>query len=198
MNAAVLETIQHLEDFMKTADDALAVPREVGEFIHALILATGAKRGLEIGTSYGYSGLWSASALAANGGTLVTIDCDPRKTEAARASFRKAGLSDCVELMNGPAVDVIATLHGPFDYVLNDADKENCLKYVEQIADRLTDRAVVLTDNTISHAQQLAAFVRRVRRRADFWSVGLVIGSGMEMSVKLGGTRATPATVSSS
>jgi len=187
MNTEVKETIQQLEESMKMVDDALALPREVGEFIHGLILASGAKRGLEIGTSYGYSGLWSASALAANGGTLVTIDCDPRKTEAARTSFQKAKLTDCIELRTGAAVDVIAALHGPFDYVLNDADKENCLTYVEQIADRLTDRAIVLTDNTISHAPQLAAFVTWVRRRVDFWSVGLVIGSGMEMSVKLGG-----------
>lgn len=184
MKAETAQAIRHLEAYMETVDDALQLPREAAEFVHALVLATGAKRGLEIGTSYGYSGLWSVSALAQNEGTLVTIDHDPRKTEAARASFQQAGLLDHVELRTGTAMDVLATLQGPFDYVLNDADKENCIRYVDDIADRLSERAILLTDNTISHADQLAGFVTWVRQREDFFSVGLPIGNGMELSIK--------------
>jgi len=186
MKTEILRAIEDLESFMETVDDALQLPRESAEFVHAAILATGAKRGLEIGTSYGYSGLWAGAALAENGGTLVTLDNDPRKTEAAAATLRKAGLSGSVELKTGAALDLLATLPGPFDYVLNDADKENCRTYVELIADRLSDRAVVLTDNTVSHADQLADFVTWIRECEDFVSIGLPFENGMEMSVKRG------------
>jgi predicted O-methyltransferase YrrM len=184
MNTEIMRAIEKLESFMETVNDALELPRESAEFVHAVILATGARRGLEIGTSYGYSALWAGAALAKNGGNLVTIDNDPRKTEAARETLRKAGLSRCVELRAGAALDVLATLPGPFDYVLNDADKENCRAYVELIADRLSDRAVVLTDNTVSHADQLEPFITWIRHREDFISTGLPFENGMEMSIK--------------
>ncbi len=186
MNQRVADTIGRLEGFIATVDDALALSPEAAAFVHSLIFASGARRGLEIGTSYGYSGLWMASALSENGGTLVTVDHDPRKTEAARGWFESAGLGACVELRTGLAGDVLASLDGPFDFVLNDADKNNCIHYVELLEDKLEERAVVLTDNTISHVADLDAFVKWIRQRRDFRSVGVSIGSGMELSVKLG------------
>ncbi len=184
MNARIAETIAGLERFMATADDALAIPREAGEFLHALVLATAAKRGVEIGTSYGYSGLWIASALSGNGGRLVTIDNDPRKCEAARKNFEQAGLADCVEIRAGVGVEVLESLDGPVDFVLNDADKESCIRYVQLITGRLVDRGVVVTDNIVSHAKQLADFVAWIRGRDDFYSTMVPIGNGMELSIK--------------
>ena len=184
MNARIARTIAKLESFIATVDDALAIPRVAGEFVHALVLASGAERGLEIGTSYGYSGLWIASALAENGGSLITIDRDLRKSDAARANFEAAGLAEHVDVRTGPAVDLLVRLQGPFDFVFNDADKENCLRYVESIADKLTERAMVLTDNTSTHATELAEFMARMRQRSDFHTVTLEVGNGMELSVK--------------
>lgn len=169
---------------MATVGDAMAVPREAGQFMHALILATGAKSGLEIGTSYGYSGLWIASALAENAGVLVTIDHEERKSEEARGYFETAGLSAHVDLRVGTALDVLEALDGPFDFVLNDADKENCQRYVELVTDKLTDRAVVVTDNITTHETQLTEFMVWIRRHDDFCSTGVPVGNGMELSIK--------------
>ena len=184
MNERFAQSIAELECFMGTVDDALAIPRVAGEFAHALVLASGARRGLEIGTSYGYSGLWIASALAENGGRLITVDRDSRKSAAARRNFDGAGLGKHVEVRTGPAEDVLPQLEGPFDFVLNDADKENCLRYVELVADKLAERAIVLTDNTSTHATELAEFMTRMRQRPDFHTVTLEVGNGMELSVK--------------
>ena len=179
-----MECIERLERFMGTVTDANPVPREAGVFMHALILATGAKRAVEIGTSYGYSGLWIASALAENGGRLTTIDHDPRKTESARVTFESAGLDSCIALRTGRALEVLRTVDGPIDFVLNDADKENCIKYVDQLAEKLSDRAVVLTDNTLTHPEQLADFLAWIRGRPDFCSAHVPIGNGMELSIR--------------
>jgi predicted O-methyltransferase YrrM len=185
VNERTLGGIERLERFMGTVSDAHAVPREAGAFMHALVLATGAKRAVEIGTSYGYSGLWIASALAENGGRLITIDHDPRKSEAARGAFESAGLSEYVELQTGSAVDVLEGLKGPIDFVLNDADKENCIRYIALLADKLSDRAIVLTDNTLTHSEQLADFLAWIRGRPDFCSAHVPVGNGMELSIKL-------------
>lgn len=184
MTKGVRDCIERLERFMGTVTDAYPVPREAGAFMHALILAIGAKRAVEIGTSYGYSGLWIASALADNGGRLITIDHDPRKTESARLTFKSAGLESCIELRTGAALEVLRTINGPIDFVLNDADKENCIKYVDLLTEQLSPRAVVLTDNTMTHPEQLADFLAWIRGRQDFCSAHVPIGNGMEMSVR--------------
>ena len=187
MTEQVAQTIAKLERYMATVDDALAIPREAGQFVHALVLATGATRAVEIGTSYGYSGLWIASALAEVGGSLITIDHDPRKSAAARENFIEAGLAAGIDVRTGSAGDVLPSIDGPIDFVLNDADKENCLRYVELLADRLSGRAVVLTDNITTHAAELATFLADMRRRDDFHTVSVPIGNGMELSVKTRG-----------
>jgi len=179
--------IADVEQFMATVGDAMAVPREAGQFMHALILATGARSGLEIGTSYGYSGLWITSALAENGGALVSIDREERKSEAARAYFEKAGLAAHVDLRVGTALDVLEGLDGPFGFVLSDADKENCRRYVELVTDKLADRAIVVTDNITTHESQLTEFTAWIRRHDDYFSMGVPVGNGMELSVKQAG-----------
>jgi len=191
MEKRVIECIDRLQRFVGTVTDANAVPREAGAFMHTLVLATGAKHAVEIGTSYGYSGLWMASALCENNGRLITIDREQRKSESARKAFESAGLLDRVELRTGSAADVLATIEGPIDFVLNDADKENCRRYVELIEEKLTDRAIVLTDNTLTHPEQLAEFLAWVRGRSDFCSAHVPVGNGMELSVKLGAKSTT-------
>jgi len=184
MNDRVAKAIDRLERVIATVDDALSIPHEAGEFLHGIILATGAKRAVEIGTSYGYSAMWIASALAENDGKLITIDHEARKSTAAWVNLEAAGLADHVELRTGRALDVLEALDGPFDFVFNDADKENCRAYIELLATKLGDRAVVVTDNTITHAEQLAEFMKWVRGRSDFYSTSVTVGNGMEISVK--------------
>ena len=185
MTEKIAQVIRGVEEFMSQKDDALAIPRDAGEFIHALLLATRSTRALEIGTSYGYSGLWIASALRQNRGSLITIDLERRKSDVAARHFRDAELADCVRLETGIALEVIGRLDGPFDFVLVDADKENCARYVQALLGKLAPHAVVLTDNTLTHAEQLADFLTWVRNHEAFESAYVPIGNGMEMSVRL-------------
>jgi predicted O-methyltransferase YrrM len=78
------------------------------------------------------------------------------------------------------------SLAGPFDYVLNDADKENCDTYIKQLLPKLVPGAAVLTDNTMSHPEELAPFLEWVRTHDAFASAHVPVGNGMELSVYLG------------
>lgn len=189
MDDRTAETIARVERFMATVDDAYSIPREAGMFVHALVSAIVPRLVVEIGTSYGYSALWIASALAEApgrdvGARLITIDHDPRKTQIAREHVAAAGLSDRVEFKTAAAIDVLADIPKGVQFVLNDADKENCIAYVEALVPKLDDRAVVLTDNTRTHPDQLAAFMRWINLRADFVTADVPVGNGMAMSVK--------------
>ncbi len=183
LNEQIRSTIREVEEFIKGREDALPIPRDAGEFVYAMLRATGARYGVEIGTSYGYSGLWAAAALSQHGGTLITIDHDSHKHEVASRFFAAAGLAEVVRCECGRAIDVLKRIEGPIDYLLNDADKENCISYVEAVLDKLSPRAVILTDNTLTHEHQLAAFCAWIRNRPDFASAAVPVGNGMELSV---------------
>lgn len=58
-------------------------------------------------------------------GRLDTIEIEPLHADADEHWFEVAGLSDCVVVHRGAAVDVLATLQGPYDIAFVDADKAN-------------------------------------------------------------------------
>src|SRR5216117_1263408 len=68
---------------------AINVSPEEGKLLHLLLLTIGAKRVLEIGSLGGYSGVWLARALPADG-RLVTIERDPKHARIAREAFDMA------------------------------------------------------------------------------------------------------------
>lgn len=183
MNASIRDQIAHCARFIADRDDALALSREAAKFAYALILARGVTRALEIGTSYGYSGLWIAAGLRP-GGKLITIDISDEKHEVARGCFDRAGFANVILCKTGRALEIVPGLDGSFDFVLNDADKENCLNYARMVLPKLSPRGIILTDNTTSHADQLRPFCDWARSQPELMSVHVPIGSGMELTVK--------------
>ncbi len=183
MNERIAQTLREVEEFMQSVDDACALPRAAAEFTHGLVLHRGARRVIEIGTSYGYSGLWIAAALPP-GGRMLTIDQDARKIEKAWHHFDQAGLLERVEFRHGSALEVLPTIEGPIDFVLNDADKTYCVEYVELLLPRLAERAAILTDNTATHRGELQEFLAWMSRHPEFQLSELTIGNGMALAVR--------------
>jgi predicted O-methyltransferase YrrM len=75
-------------------------------------------------------------------------------------------------------------LDGPIDFVLNDADKENCRRYVELLLPKMSSGGMILTDNTTTHAEQLAGFLDWVRRHPEVHSSEIPLGNGMELTTR--------------
>jgi caffeoyl-CoA O-methyltransferase len=119
-----------------------------GRFLEMLVFSLGAQRVLEIGTFSGYSSLSMAAGLPA-GGTIVTCDINEKHLEVARRFIEKSPYADRIEIREGPALDTIATLEGPFDFVFIDADKTNYTNYYEAVLPKLAPRGVIAADNTL-------------------------------------------------
>ena len=68
---------------------AIAVSAAQGKFLNLLALSVGARRILEIGTLGGYSAIWMARALPADG-ELVSLEIDPRNADLARKNMARA------------------------------------------------------------------------------------------------------------
>ena len=83
-----------------------------GKLLHLLVLACGARTVLEIGTLGGYSTIWLARSLPSSG-RLVSLETDPRHAAVARENIARAGLSDIVEIVLGPALETLPRAQGP-------------------------------------------------------------------------------------
>ncbi|MCG3181623.1 MAG: hypothetical protein BIFFINMI_04021 [Phycisphaerae bacterium] len=177
--------IEKVWDFCEEhSKDAWNVPRDGGRFLFATAIAVGARNILEIGTSYGFSGLHLAAAAKVNGGRLTTIDADPRKVKISGEHFRMAGLGGVVDQRCGPAQDVLGEVHGPFDMVFVDAVKEDSLAYFQAFRDKLADRAVILTDNLTTHDEaRFGDYLPTIRNDPHMVSLTVPVGNGFEYTV---------------
>jgi predicted O-methyltransferase YrrM len=163
----------------------LAVGPEVGRLLHALIIGRGAKRILELGTSYGYSTAFLADAARHTGGRVFTMDLAANKQQYARAQLDEAGLLPQVEWMLGDATQMLKTLDGPFDFVLVDLWKDLYVPCLELFYGKLAQNAVIVADNMLFPERVRAdaeAYRAAVTAKANLQSVLLPIGNGIELS----------------
>ena len=121
-----------------------------GKFLHILARMTGARRILEIGALGGYSTIWLARALPADG-RLVTLEFAPEHAEVARGNIARAGLAERVEIRVGAALDSLPGLAGepPFDFVFIDADKANNAAYLDWALRLSRKGGVIVCDNVV-------------------------------------------------
>jgi predicted O-methyltransferase YrrM len=150
---------------------SIQVSAAQGKLLQLLALAQGAKRILEVGTLGGYSAMWLARALPADG-KLVTLELDPHHAEVARRNFVHAGVAERIELHVGPALDTLARLRtqriAPFDLVFIDADKANNLSYVQAAVELSRIGTLIMVDNVVREglvvARERDAAAEGVRR----------------------------------
>ena len=119
-----------------------------GRFLETLVWLSGARRILEIGSFTGYSALSMAAALPP-GGTITTCEVDPERAAIARRHFDASPWADRIDLIEGPALDSLTLLMGPFDLVFIDADKVNYHRYYEAVLPLLADRGLIVADNVL-------------------------------------------------
>lgn len=190
---AVAIVLRELESF-GAANDAAESHRErkmlnldwpAAEILHLAVRQSRRRRILEIGTSNGFSAIWLAAALPADGtGSLISIDRDPDKLAAAARNLERAGLLDRVTLMEGEASDVVAGLEGPFDCVFFDADRISAPDQLARLLPKLAPDASLFADNVLSHPGEIEGYLAAVEECGLFDSVVLPVGKGLAIAVR--------------
>ena len=132
-----------------TLESSVMLTGEVeGRMLEFLVFLAQPQSVLEIGTYSGYSALSMAQTLPA-GGRIVTCELDPERVAFAERHIADAGMADRIEVRQGPALETIATLDGPFDLVFIDADKAGYLAYYEAVLPKLSARGLIIVDNVL-------------------------------------------------
>lgn len=130
----------------------IAVSPSQGRLLYLLARMLRAHRILEIGTLGGYSTIWMARALPANG-CIVTLESDPKHCDVAQSNLSLADLEPTIDLRLGKALETLPELAAeglePFDMVFIDADKENNEAYFRWALRLARPGALIVIDNVI-------------------------------------------------
>ncbi|MBC7813176.1 MAG: O-methyltransferase [Burkholderiales bacterium] len=166
-----------------------------GRLLQFLLTSIGARKVVEIGTLAGYSGVWIARALPADG-KLYTLEKSGKHAAIARASFERAGVSDKTQVIEGAALDTLAKLssEGPFDFVFIDADKGTYGAYLNWALDNLRSGGMVAAHNAFRAGKILAPeneddrlidqFNRQIAAEPRLFSTIIGVGDGMAVGIK--------------
>jgi caffeoyl-CoA O-methyltransferase len=142
LDALAAELMQTLES------PHMMVGRLEGRYLELLTFALSATSVLEVGTFGGYSALAMAAGLAP-GGRIVTCELSPVHAAFARRHIAASPYADRIDVVEGPAIETIASLDGPFDFVFLDADKAGYRAYYEAVLPKLAPRGLIAADNTL-------------------------------------------------
>jgi predicted O-methyltransferase YrrM len=213
MGAIVPDAIEkYLADLNSAADPLLKqiaargqerglplVDAEVGALLRVLATAVGARKALEIGTAVGYSGIWIAGALPADG-MLITLEMDGERAREARDNFERAGLANRVSIMLGDAQRTISKVSGPFDLIFQDGDKKLYEPMLDRLASLLRPGGLLVTDNVLwdgkvapgfakadaddENTRAIASYNRRLAAHPELVTAIVPLRDGVSISVK--------------
>lgn len=184
------EVLSKLE---KTKNEFWNLDRECANFLNSLIKIKNAKNVLEIGTSNGYSGIWILKALKETKGKLTTIEYWEKRQSTARKNFALCAPRVEVEAKIGSAVIVLEDLldeinqnkREKFDFVFIDANKREYIEYFSLVDKMITDNAVILADNILTHYQKVEDYVNNLFNNKAYQSQILPFGAGMMLSLRV-------------
>jgi caffeoyl-CoA O-methyltransferase len=126
----------------------MMVGRQEGRFLELLVFTAQATSVLEIGTFTGYSSIAMAAGLPKDG-SIISLEVNAHHATTARGNIAAAGLESVISVIEGPALESLAALSGPFDLVFIDADKVSYDAYFEAALPKLAPHGLIVIDNTL-------------------------------------------------
>ncbi|GAA1894157.1 class I SAM-dependent methyltransferase [Streptantibioticus ferralitis] len=192
MEPGLIGLLRELEEFGESNDAAtddrtrkmLNITHDTGTFLALVVRAGKCKNVLEIGTSNGYSTLWLADAVGADG-SVTTVEQAPHKIAMAEQNFQRSGLHSRIQQISGEAGGFIESRDvGEYDFVFLDSDRAQYATWWPSLQRILADGCLIVVDNAVSHAHQLEDFNRLVAASDGCLSSLVPIGKGELMILK--------------
>jgi predicted O-methyltransferase YrrM len=169
----------------------------VGRLCRQLAVSIGARDVFEMGSGFGYSTWWFASAVG-EGGRVVHTDGDAQKSADARAYLQRARLVDRVHFEVGDALALLQKYPGPFDVVFIDVDKHAYPDALELARSRVRPGGYIITDNALwsgrvlkpepeqdENTRAVARFAKAAFAAPDLYTTIMPLRDGVALSLKL-------------
>lgn len=156
LHARETPVMQALREYTQTLGEAaqMQIDPVQGQIMAWLLRSIGARHVVEIGTFTGYSALWLASGITAEG-SITCCDINSEWTNIAQAYWAEAGETR-ISLRLQPAIDTLKQLHiavRRFDAVFIDADKGNYQTYFDLALPLVRKGGLIMLDNVLWHGE---------------------------------------------
>lgn len=191
-----------LEEFELTLTDKFTLEQMASNpvnlrLLQLLIRMTGARRVLEIGAFVGLSTMAMAKVLPP-GGKVTSIEKFDHFADICRINFRKNGLADQIEMLQGDAMELLSHLpkDQAFDFIFIDGNKECYREYFDRLEPRLAPRGLIVVDDVFFHGDVLNEtprtpkgkgaldFLKRAAEASGYHRLLLPISNGMMLMFK--------------
>jgi caffeoyl-CoA O-methyltransferase len=139
--------VKEMEDYAEEHRIPIIGPA-VARLLSLLVQVSGATRIFEMGSAIGYSTVWLARAVGAQGKVTYT-DGDPEKAKRAEVYFRMAGVAKQIEVRVGDALALVKKTPGKFDLIFIDVDKQQYPAALHAALPKLPRGGLLITDNTL-------------------------------------------------
>ena len=120
----------------------------VGRILYQITLISGARKILELGSGFGYSAIWFAKAVRADG-EIICTDKSHDNCNKAREYFSRASVQQKIRYEVGDSLEILKNQTGKFDIILNDIDKEEYPAVTELAEQKLVKGGILITDNVL-------------------------------------------------
>jgi len=193
--------LQEISQDLSEQERRMQLGPEEAKILFVLLRAINAKNIIEIGTLAGYSAIWMAKALPADG-KIFCIESNQDRIPIIKKNAQKYNVSEKISIHEGKALDVLPSLekHAPFDMIFIDADKGNYSNYLKWAENNIRKKGLIVGDNTflfgsvyqkekpqnISKNSWIAMqeFNRRLSDPSKYSSIILPAAEGMTIAVK--------------
>lgn len=128
-------------------DAYLPINEVQGRALHELIIQNNCKNIVEFGTSFGISTIYLADAASHTGGSVVTTELLESKAKTAQQNFIKAGVDNYIELRVGDAMQTLANLEIPIDFLFLDGWKDVYLPLFTLLEPNFKSGTLIYADN---------------------------------------------------
>ena len=174
------------------------IRHETQSVLRVLLTQTRPAEILEVGTAIGFSAILMCENSEAR---ITTIENYEKRIEPARENFKKAGVSDRVNLIYGDAMEVLPRLTGPYDFIFMDAAKGQYIRFLPEVLRLLAGGGMLVSDNVLqdgdileSHYaverrnrtiyKRMREYLYELTHREDLVTTILPIGDGLALTVK--------------
>jgi predicted O-methyltransferase YrrM len=168
---------------------------EQGSFIQILLKAMRVKEIIEIGTLAGYSAIWMARALPADG-HVRTIEISPKHADFAERWISKSDVSERIRVYRGKGEKILPEFAvNSADAAFIDAEKTAYPKLLEESLRIVRRGGLILADNAFgfgrlfdladSGAAAMRAFNDIMAKEVALQSIIVPVGDGLWFGLKL-------------
>ena len=193
------EVCDEIEEFAHQTNVPI-IRKEMESFLRVLIEIKKPKRILELGTAIGYSAILMANTMSEDC-RITTIENYDKRIPIARDNFKRAGVEEKVELLEGDALEILQKINEPYDFVFMDAAKAQYLVYLNEIMRLLPVGGILIADNALQDRElvesryaverrnrtihsRMREYLYEVKNMKELETMIIPIGDGITLSVR--------------